>query len=44
MQLSDYFFNVCEALKAAIGEENTDDLSEPVRIALEDLERFAGLP
>lgn len=43
MQLSDHCFNVCEALKTAIREENMDDLSEPVRIALEDLGRFVGL-
>ncbi|KAF9790923.1 kinase-like domain-containing protein [Thelephora terrestris] len=39
VRLSDYCFNVCEVLKTAIKEENADDLSEPVQIALEDLAR-----
>jgi hypothetical protein len=43
VRLSDYCFNVCEVLKTAIKEENADDLSEPVQIALEDLARCVNL-
>ena len=39
VQLSEYFFDVCEMLKTAIQGKNIDDLNEPVRTALEDLER-----
>ena len=39
VQLSDYCFNVCEALNAAIRDRNTDDLGESTRMALKDLVR-----
>lgn len=39
VQLSDYCFNMFEALKATIQEEDISDLNESARTALEDLER-----
>ena len=39
VQLSGYCFNVCETVKTAVRGNNTDDLNEPVRKALVDLER-----
>ena len=39
VQLSEYLFNVCEAVGTPIQGKNADDLDEPVRKALEDLER-----
>lgn len=39
VELSDYCFNVCEVLKTAIQGKSVDNLDEPVRKALEDLER-----
>jgi len=43
VELSEYCFNVCEALKTVIRGRNTDDLSEPVRMALENLRRCVDL-
>ena len=42
VQLSDYCFDVCEALKATIQEENADDLGEFATIALGDVGRYVG--
>ena len=42
VQLSDYCFDVCEALKATIQEENTDDLGEFTTTALEDVGRYVS--
>jgi len=39
VQLSESCFNICEALNTAIQGENTDDLDESVRVALEVSER-----
>ena len=39
VQLSEYLFHVCKAVETPIQGKNTDDLDEPVRRALEDLER-----
>lgn len=39
VQLSEYCFNMCEALEPAIEGRNADDLNESVRRAFEDLER-----
>ena len=43
MQLSEYCFNVCTVLKTAVQGRNVDSLGEPVRAALEDLERCVSL-
>ena len=42
VQLSDYCFDVCEALKATIQEENTDDLGEFTTTALGDVGRYVS--
>ena len=42
--LSEYCFNVCEALNATIQGKNANDLSECVRTALEDLGRWVECP
>ena len=42
VQLSDYCFDVCEALKATIHEENTDDLGEFATTALGDVGRYVS--
>ena len=42
VQLSDYCFDVCEALKATIQEENTDDLGEFATTALGDVGRYVS--
>ena len=42
VQLSEYCFNVCEVLKTVIQGKNTDDLDEPVRMALGEMERCVG--
>ncbi|KAF9789484.1 kinase-like domain-containing protein [Thelephora terrestris] len=43
MQLSEYCFDTCDGLKTAILGQNTlNDLDEPLKIALEDLERVMG--
>ena len=39
VQLSEYYFNVCEVVKTAIQGKHVDDLNESVKEALEDLER-----
>jgi hypothetical protein len=39
VQLAEYCFDVCEALKTATQGKNADDLGESVRTALEDSER-----
>jgi len=39
VQLSEYCFNVCEAVKVALEGKNADDLSESIEVALADLER-----
>ena len=39
VQLSEYCFNVCEALKATVHGRNAESLDESVRTALDDLER-----
>ena len=44
VQLSDYCFDVFEAVNAAIQEENTDNPSESAEIALGDLERCVNEP
>ena len=41
-QISDFCFDVCEALKATIQEENTDDLGEFATTALGDVGRYAS--
>jgi len=43
VELSEYCFNMCEVLKTVIYGKNADDLSEPVRRALEDLGRCVDL-
>lgn len=40
VQLSEYCFDACEALKTVIQGKNVDDINEPVREALEDLGRY----
>ena len=40
VQLSGYCYNVCEILKARIKGKNAEDLSDSVKIILENLERF----
>jgi len=42
--LSEYCFNVCEALNIAIQGRSVDDLNEPVRTALDDLGRWVDRP
>ena len=42
VQLSDYCFDVCEALKATIKEENKDDLGEFATTALGDVGRYVS--
>jgi len=42
--LSEYCFNVCEALNAAIQGKKAEDLNESVRTALEDLGRYVYCP
>ena len=42
VQLSDYCFDVCEALKATIQEDNTDDLGEFATTALGDVGRYVS--
>lgn len=44
VQLSEYCFNVCEALKTAIQGKGVEDLSESVRVALKDSERCVDQP
>jgi len=44
MQLSEYCFDVCKELKAAIQGRDVDSLDESVRVALEDLGRWANQP
>ena len=39
VQLSEYCFDVCEALKTVIQGKNADDINESVREVLEDLGR-----
>ena len=41
-QISDFCFDVCEALKATIQEENTDDLGEFATTALGDVGRYVS--
>lgn len=43
VQLSEYCFNVCKALKAVVQGKNADDFNESVKVALEDLERCVDL-
>ena len=43
VQLAEYCFDVCEALKTATQGKNADDLGESVRTALEDSERCVHL-
>lgn len=38
IQLAGYCFNICEVLKTAIRGNDGDDLDEPVKLALRDLE------
>ena len=40
VQLSEYCFNICEALKISIQGKNVEDLDRSVRMALEDSERY----
>ena len=42
VQLSEYCFDVCEALKATIQEENTDDLGEFATTALGNVGRYVN--
>jgi hypothetical protein len=44
VELSEYCFSLCEALKTAIQGKNADDLNESVRMALEDSERCVDWP
>jgi hypothetical protein len=44
VQLSEYCFNICDALKTTIQGKSADELSEPVRMALVDLDRCVGWP
>ena len=44
VQLSDYCFNACEALKTTIEVRNADHLDEYARVALEDLGRYVDWP
>jgi hypothetical protein len=44
VKLSEYCFNVCDELKTTIQGKRADELSEPVRIALVDLDRCVGWP
>ena len=39
MELSEYYFNMCETLKTAIQGKDVDNLSESERMALKELER-----
>jgi len=39
VQLCEDLFNTCEALKNAIQGKDVDDLDDPIRAALEDLDR-----
>ena len=41
LQLSEYYFNVCEVLKTIIQGKNADNVNESVRKILEDLESYA---
>jgi len=43
VELSEYCFNMCEVSKTVIHGKNADDLSEPMRTALEDLGRCVDL-
>ena len=40
VQLSDYCFNVCEALRMEVREKKTGDLNAFTRMALGGLERY----
>ena len=42
VQLSKYCFNACLVMETAIRGENVGDLSRPVRVVLEDLERYVN--
>jgi len=44
VQLSEYCFDVCEVLKIVTQGKNTDDLDQPVKVALVGLERCADEP
>ena len=44
VQLAEYSFSVCEKLDAVIREKNEENLSEPVRTALEDSKKYVDLP
>ena len=44
VKLSEYCFDVCSVLETAIRGKKADDLSGPVRTALEDLERCVDQP
>jgi len=43
-QLSEYCFSVCETLELAIRGKSADDLSESVRMALKEIERYVDYP
>lgn len=44
MELSDYCFNVCEALNTAIRAKKKGGLNESARVSLEDLARCVDRP
>lgn len=44
MELSEYCFNMCVTLKTAIQGKDADDLSEPARMGLKELERYIDYP
>ena len=44
VELSDYCFNVCEALDIVIQEKTKDGLNGPAQLGLEDLARYGGCP
>jgi len=44
VQLSEYCFSICEAVKTVVQGKNTDDLDESVRVALEISERCVYWP
>ena len=44
VELSDYCFNVCEALNAAIQDKAKDRLNGSAQLGLEDLARYRDFP
>ena len=44
IELSDYCFDVCEALDTAVQEKTKDGLNGSAQLGIEDLSRYGGCP